>query len=146
MRGLDFIRNQWTEGARHGFPPCCRARYIVDQLRPSLLDAVLPEGVAGRVRRLTHPRFSVADGMVPCELHLVAYLATGDKTGWRNPLPATMCCQMRRDLVENGHVHLEREAFDVDGIGPVAIWMFGTTAENAISVNACPYCGKALDG
>jgi hypothetical protein len=158
---LDTIRYHWREGERHGFPRCCRARYIVDRVRPSVLDAVLPEGVAGRVRRLL-PRYGLGDGMVPCEAHALLYLATGDRSGWRKPLPPGECCQLRADLVGGGSVylariHVEPEESSVvncgedwDDAGQLAeavdVWMFSPDGDpnNGISVSHCPWCGAAL--
>lgn len=146
---LSYVREQWAEGERHGFPKCCRARYIADRL----LDPVgprrlLPDGLGGRLVRL-RPRYSVADGMVPCEAHLLGYLLTGDRSGWRKPRAPGMCCQLRADIVAGGYARLTRETFcptDDDGeeLDEVTVWMLGE-GDGAISVTHCPWCGAALD-
>ncbi len=147
MRYSKLILEQWREGRKHGFPQCCRARFIVDCIRPSLSDTLLPKGLASRLKRLTHPRHAVADGMVPCEYHLAAYLLTGDRTKWRKPLPPTMCCTRRNDLVEAGYVALSKETIPPDeGEGAeFSVWMFGLTKDDQINISNCPFCGAALD-
>lgn len=148
MSTLDYVVEQWDEGAKHGFPPCCRARFIVSHLRPPLLSRVAPV-LSRRLRGFT-PRHVIADGMVPCEYHLLHWVVTGDKGGWRKPAGEGMCCQTRKDLVGSGEVLLARIRCEPDEyISEVAYpWIFHADAEEGtpgISIDHCPWCGEPLE-
>lgn len=155
---LSVAARAWKEGAFHGFPRCCRARYVFDRVRPHLSD-LFPADVAARLRRLS-PRRALADGMVPCEWHALAYVLTGDRSGWRHPRPPrTTCCDVRERLVDGGEVRLWRERIEPDPHpdhevcacgtdAPVDVWIFALEPGDdapAISVTHCPWCGAALD-
>lgn len=138
----------WAEGRHHGFPPCCIARFVLDPAR--LLGAALPAGRVSRmVGRLVSlgPRHAVADGMVPCEGHLVHYLLTGDRSSWRRrrTAPLEACCEARAYFEAEGLVAHERGAEVSDPeTGEVEarldLWM----VEGVGAVSYCPWCGQRL--
>lgn len=152
MRGVSWASTQWKEGERHGFPRCCRARFILSHGRPKPLEHLAP-GIMGRLRRLT-PRFAVADGMVPCEYHLLKWLWNGDRRGWRDPLDPENgeCCEVRQDLERGGVVSIRQERYEDEELfsEPYRPWMLFLLDENGgardgISITACPWCGVPLE-
>lgn len=143
---ISEIKAQWEEGRRHGFPPCCRARWIFDRLRPSFLDNVFPSDVAARLRPLLSIRYGLADGMVPCEYHAARFLIDGDRTRWRRrrTTPITSCCDTFSFMLEDGIVRLETVEPDEVISEKGHIWMMSATPEEGISISRCPWCGTDL--
>ena len=137
-------REHWRAGRDHGFPRCCRARFILDAKRPHTLSRI---GIVERLIHLLSPRRRLADGMVPCEMHALQWLLTGRREHWRRPNP--VCCETRRDL--RGHANIEAVEIDPEEMGfeggmnvaPMRVWMF-RIGEEEISVGFCPWCGERL--
>ena len=151
----------WDEGSKHGFPPCCKARFILSTLRPHVFTDKIAPNFFYRLRKHFNLRHVLADGMVPCEYHALKYLVTGDKTGWRDrSVKPPVCCEMRRDLEEEGTVSLRYVQFfaqDFEGGGQDLlseasfwVWMLEFPSQEGepdfeISVHNCPWCGTALE-
>jgi hypothetical protein len=160
---IDRATRFWGEGSIHGFPPCCKARFIVSVLRPRFIRHRLAPNFFTRWKMNLSLRHSLADGMVPCEYHALKYLVTGDKTGWRKNRETTeTCCEVRRDLEDSGIATLKRTQIkfeDVDGGKDLLlsdetywVWMLNLPVqeeegrpEHEISVHNCPWCGTPLE-
>lgn len=154
---LQYIAAEWQAGDRHGFPPCCRARFILAQLRPHPLREVAPY-FAQRLRRIT-PRGAVADGYVPCEYHVLKWLVTGRpgvEMDRRNKHVDTCCeyrdtfaalgVQVRQTVLRGSEIADPEDKFDIDPKAKVTIWELEVDGlgEIGVTVRCCPWCGKEL--
>ena len=144
---LSEARRHWAAGECFGFPRCCRARFIVSQMRPRVLSLLAP-GLASRLAQLS-PRMAVADGLVPCEYHLARWLLTGVRADRRAQPTHDLCCDHRQDMADVDAAHIARQF--VSGEDPSTgetvtgyAW-FLTTDHDDIQIDACPWCGTRLE-
>ena len=158
---MEDIFKFWEEGTKYGFPPCCKARFILSRVRPRFFRHRIAPGFFARINQHYGFRRALADGMVPCEYHALKYLLTGDKTSWRKrDMRPDICCETRRDLEDAGIAVVKKhklKASDVDeGQDLLAdsvfwIWLLHLPVvegegggEHSISVHNCPWCGSPL--
>ena len=149
LRQADRIRDArigWEEGAERGIPLCCRARWSAGVLRPPLLSRWAP-GLSARLRRALRPRYAVADGIVPCEAHLLRYLLTG-----KRPLPPEVrnrsgtCCEYRQSMAQHAGVVIRHTVIPPEELIPGGgeAWMLVIDGEEHVSLHFCPWCGAPL--
>ena len=146
-RGLrEELKFHWGQGRRFGFPTCCIVRFLAGTVVHRVTDPPVYDvyGFRDRLRTTLNPRYVMGDGLVPCEYHVLKYLLTGSKKGWRNEQEPDMCCERRKTLEEAGLIRLDRlSAYDE------SVWMFAWLSESGrslgeINVERCPWCGGPL--
>jgi len=148
----ESARREWQEGAKHGFPPCCRAQFIADQAAFDLVMRVpgVTTGKVYRVRKLLDPRYAIADGFVPCTYHALKWGLTGTKAVSRErrkqgDAARGYCCrEMKRAIADRG-VIVERIPVEVWS-GTARIWVLRHADDPVegrfVHIRRCPWCGR----
>lgn len=152
------LLDHWRNGIHYGFPVCCRVQFLADQVVMGALTRTTPEAlhdILYRLRRFT-PRYSLADGLVPCSYHAARWTLTGlPPVDPASRDRATACCESRDALAQIADVHLVHLVLDeVDGSGSdkkVSLWVLrsgeGPTdnmLEQDVHIHNCPWCGTPL--
>lgn len=142
----DAVAAAWTEGARQGFPLCCRVQFCADV---AIWRAFPPS-----FQRLWQiaPRRAISDGLVPCWYHTARWLLTGKPPmdpGAR--LGGSRCCDAR-DTMESECGTVIRvdvvEAFmDGEDEPPrmIAIPQLHIDGAEPVHCPHCPWCGKQIE-
>jgi hypothetical protein len=135
---LEMFKKAWQYGKESNIPPCCRARFMLD------LAVDLPYAPLQRVQRLM-PRHVLADGVVPCELHLGWWILTGRPPVLpENRVRMGPCCDMRA-VAELEGVRIVSKSIEVEGFeGPLYLNWLQVDGLDRITVYACPWCKAPL--